>query len=63
MILQILAGIFSLLGYYYIDKNPRYAYISFTLLNATLLMSMFNIGVVVNIIFSSYFLIKTYVKV
>jgi hypothetical protein len=60
MISQILAGIFSLLGYYFIDKNPRYAYLSFTLLNITLLMSIFNIGLIINIIFSTYFLIRSW---
>ena len=58
MILQIAATIFSLLGYYFISKNPKYAYISFILLNMTLLISTFQIALIINSIFSGYFLIK-----
>jgi len=58
MILQIIAGLLSLSGYYFISKNPRYSYISFILLNGVLLLSVFNIGLIINSLFSSYFLIK-----
>lgn len=62
MILQILAGCLSLSGYYYISRNPRNAYISFILLNGVLLLSIFNIGLVINLIFSLYFLTKLIYK-
>lgn len=58
MILQILAGILSLSGYYFISKNPRYSYISFIMLNGVLLLSVFNIGLIINSLFSTYFLIR-----
>jgi hypothetical protein len=58
MILQCIAGGFSLLGYYYINKNPKYAYISFIMLNCTLLISIFQISLIINSLFSGYFLIK-----
>lgn len=60
MILQILASILSLSGYYFIDKSPRRAYLSFILLNVVLLFSVFNIALIINMLFSSYFLIKTF---
>lgn len=59
MIIQIISAILSCLGYYYISKNPKYAYISFILLNIVLIIDNFNIALVLNSIFSSYFLIKT----
>jgi hypothetical protein len=58
MILQITACIFSILGYYYIAKNPKYSYVSFILLNCTLLISNFQISLILNSIFSLYFLIR-----
>ena len=58
MILQIVATIFSLLGYYFISKDPKLAYISFILLNTTLLLSTFQVALIINSLFSGYFLIK-----
>lgn len=58
MTLQIIAIILSLTGYYYISKNPGYAYIAFIMLNGVLLLSTFQIALVINAIFSTYFLIK-----
>ena len=58
MIIQIVAAILSCLGYYFITKNPKYAYISFILLNCVLLIQSFNIALILNSIFSAYFLIK-----
>ena len=58
MIIQIVAAILSCLGYYYISKNPKYAYIAFIALNIALLIQSFNIALILNSIFSMYFLIK-----
>jgi hypothetical protein len=58
MILQIISTIFSILGYYFLAKNPIYSYTSFILLNITLLLSGFQLALIVNTLFAGYFLIK-----
>jgi hypothetical protein len=56
MIIQILACSLSCLGYYFINKNPKYAYITFIILNILLFVTTRQYVMIFNILFSSYFL-------
>jgi type II secretory pathway component PulF len=60
MIIQILSCLLSCLGYYFIQNKPKLAYLTFILLNIILFFSTKQYVMLFNIIFSSYFLIKTY---
>jgi len=58
MIIQIISCLLSCLGYYFISKKPKYAYVVFILLNIILFFSTKQYVMLFNIVFSSYFLIK-----
>jgi hypothetical protein len=62
MIIQIILAILSCSGYYFIGRNPKWSYVSFIMLNGVLLIDTFNIALVLNSIFSGYFLIQWIIK-
>lgn len=58
MIVQVIACLLSCLGYFFISKRPKYAYITFIALNMLLYLATFQVVMIFNMMFSTYFLVK-----